>query len=73
MQQLNELIIMGSIYCIYKNKSENRIFQPSKNLCFEDFSPVPFMVGPVPGTGYERLSSTLKAFDSHVNIERTKS
>ena len=73
MQQLNERMIIGSVYCIYKNQSENRIFQPSKKLCFKDYSPVPIMVGHIRDTGYKRLSSTLKVFDSHVNSERNKS
>ena len=57
----------------YKNQSEAGIFPPSKNLCFEDFSPVPIMVSPILDTGYERLSSILKVFDSHVNSEWNKS
>ena len=42
----------------------------SENLCFENFSPGPTMVGPIVETGYERMFNTLKVSnttnDSHV-------
>ena len=44
--KLKELIVKGSIYCICNNQSQNSAFQPSGTLIFENFSPVPAMVGP---------------------------
>ena len=53
-----------------KNQSHDSVFQPSENLCFENFSPGPTMVGPIVETGYERMFNTLKVSnttnDSHV-------
>ena len=44
VQQLQEHIVKGSVYCISKNQSQNRVFQPSENLYLEDFSPSASMI-----------------------------
>ena len=50
-QQLEERIVKESIYCICKTQTQNSVFQPSDNLCFENICPGPTMVGRI-GTGY---------------------
>ena len=56
VQQLKECIIKESIYFIYNNQTENGVFQPSENFCFEGlFSGLTIVVGLVIDTR-ERLT-----------------
>ena len=56
VQQLKECIIKESIYFIYKNQTENGVFQPSENFCFGGlFSGLTKVVGLVIDTR-ERLT-----------------
>ena len=46
------------LFCICKSLSQDSVFQPFENSCFENFSSGSTVVSPIANSGYERMSST---------------